>query len=396
MARVRNTFWKKQIDKLVQSENIPVVFKQYINFNITGGETGYGFRDNSGTIQFKNESGSWTNIGGGGGGGAVDSVNGQTGVVVLNADDIDDTSTTNKFVTASDITKLGHISVTQAVDLDQMETDIAALANGMVYKGDWDASAGTFPGAGVAQTGWFYYVTVAGTVGGVEFVIGDNIVATVDNASTTVYASNWSKHDQTDAVQSVVGLTGSISKSSLLTALNVEDGAEVNNISDTNATDLTDGEETTLHAHAISSVTGLQTALDSKVGSTKSADQDYAGYDIRDVGLAGFKVNAIGNSSTSFNLDWNGGAYQSLTLTGDASVGTQTAPSGDSANGWRLQLDVIQDGTGGRDFTPPSNWVFPDGEPTWTAGTANQRIIITAMYNGTNYVCTATSWFTNP
>lgn len=69
MSRVRNTFWKKTIDKLVQSENIPVVFKQYINFGVTGGETGYGFRDEAGVIQFKNSGGSWVNLGSGGGGG---------------------------------------------------------------------------------------------------------------------------------------------------------------------------------------------------------------------------------------------------------------------------------------------------------------------------------------
>lgn len=34
--------------------------------------------------------------------GEVISVNGQTGTVVLDADDIDDTTTTNKFVTAAD------------------------------------------------------------------------------------------------------------------------------------------------------------------------------------------------------------------------------------------------------------------------------------------------------
>lgn len=39
----------------------------------------------------------------------VDSVNGQTGVVVLDPDDLDDTATTNKFTTASDITKLAGI-----------------------------------------------------------------------------------------------------------------------------------------------------------------------------------------------------------------------------------------------------------------------------------------------
>ena len=108
-----------------------------------------------------------------------------------------------------------------------METDIAALANGMVYKGNWDASAGSFPGSGSAQTGWFYYVSVAGTVNSIAFAVGDNIVATTDDASASTYANNWSKHDQTDAVQSVVGLNGSITKSALLTALSVEDGADV-------------------------------------------------------------------------------------------------------------------------------------------------------------------------
>ena len=57
------------------------------------------------------------------GGGAVDSVNGQTGTVVLDTDDISEG--TNKYTTAANLTKLGNISVTQAVDLDTMESDIA-------------------------------------------------------------------------------------------------------------------------------------------------------------------------------------------------------------------------------------------------------------------------------
>lgn len=111
---------------------------------------------------------------------------------------------------SADSTKVGHISVTQAVDLDQMETDINALSDGMTYKGDWDASLGTFPGGGTAQTGAMYYVSVGGTVDSIVFAAGDNIVATVDNASTTIYAANWSKHDQTDAVSSVAGKVGAV------------------------------------------------------------------------------------------------------------------------------------------------------------------------------------------
>lgn len=56
--------------------------------------------------------------GGGGSGGAVDSVNGQTGTVVLDADDISDTTTANKFVTAADKTVLSNTSGTNTGDQD--------------------------------------------------------------------------------------------------------------------------------------------------------------------------------------------------------------------------------------------------------------------------------------
>jgi hypothetical protein len=58
----------------------------------------------------------WVNAGSGGG--AVDSVNGQTGVVVLDADDIDDAETTHKFVTSTDITNLSNLSGTNTGDQD--------------------------------------------------------------------------------------------------------------------------------------------------------------------------------------------------------------------------------------------------------------------------------------
>lgn len=71
----------------------------------------------------------------------------------------------------------------------------------------------------------------------------------------------------------------------------IEAGAEVNNISDANATDLTDAGDSTLHFHsadraraahtgeqAISTVTGLQTALDAKVNDT--GDETIAGVKI--------------------------------------------------------------------------------------------------------------------
>jgi len=128
---------------------------------------------------------------------------------VFNTTNMSD-STGKRFVTDAQEAKIDYLTITEAQNIDQMAIDIAALANGMVYKGDWDASVGTFPGGGSAQTGWFYYVSVGGTVDSVTFVAGDNIVATTDNASTGTYASNWSKHDNTDAVTSVAGKTGNV------------------------------------------------------------------------------------------------------------------------------------------------------------------------------------------
>lgn len=52
----------------------------------------------------------------------VSSVNSQTGAVILDADDIDDSATTNKFATAAQLAKVDFISITQAVDLDAVES----------------------------------------------------------------------------------------------------------------------------------------------------------------------------------------------------------------------------------------------------------------------------------
>ena len=229
-------------------------------------------------------------------------------------------NTTASFLTA-DETKLDYITVTQAVSLDQMETDIAALENGMVYKGDWNAGSGSFPGGGSAQTGWFYYVSGAGTVNGISFTVGDNIVATTDNASTSTYASNWSKHDQTDAVQAVVGLTGSVSKSGLLSALNVEDGADVTDTANvTSAGALMDSEVTNLAQVKAFSSSDYATAAQ---GTTANAALPKAGGTMTgNIAHAGnFTIDAGGD----ITLDAGGGDLiisDDATIVGTISTGT--------------------------------------------------------------------------
>lgn len=68
---------------------------------------------------------------------------------------------------------------------------VTLFTGALVFKGAFDASAGVFPGGGSAKLGYFYRCSVAGTVGGQAFDVGDDLYALVNNASSTVYAANW-------------------------------------------------------------------------------------------------------------------------------------------------------------------------------------------------------------
>ncbi len=78
------------------------------------------------------------------GGGAVDSVNGQTGVVVLDADDIADAATANKFTSAADETRLADTSGTNTGDQTSIvgitgtkaEFNISVTDGNFLYSGD--------------------------------------------------------------------------------------------------------------------------------------------------------------------------------------------------------------------------------------------------------------------
>jgi len=46
--------------KLLKSTNQLLSSGAYINFGTVQGSSGYGFRDNGGTLEFKNSGGAWT------------------------------------------------------------------------------------------------------------------------------------------------------------------------------------------------------------------------------------------------------------------------------------------------------------------------------------------------
>lgn len=82
----------------------------------------------------------------------------------------------------------------------------ASVLGGVSYQGTWNALANTpaMPAASATNKGWYYVVSVAGTTsisGITEWAVGDWIVS---NGAT------WNKVDNTDAVTSVAGQTGSV------------------------------------------------------------------------------------------------------------------------------------------------------------------------------------------
>jgi hypothetical protein len=122
-------------------------------------------------------------------------------------------------------------------------------------------------------------------IDGVDGTDGVGIQTVVDNGNNTftVTLTNgaFTIIDKIDTINSddvTQGITNLyITTTEKNKLANIEENAEVNNISDANATDLTDSGDTTLHYHAsdrdrtnhtgtqsISTVSGLQTALDNK------------------------------------------------------------------------------------------------------------------------------------
>lgn len=65
------------VDILIYGSN------HYLNWGSLSGSTGYGIRDNAGTMEFKNQAGSWAAIGAGGGSGTVTSVASADGSVTV-------------------------------------------------------------------------------------------------------------------------------------------------------------------------------------------------------------------------------------------------------------------------------------------------------------------------
>ena len=267
-------------------------------------------------------------------------------------------------------TKTDHISVSQAVDLDTIEARVNALDAAVVLKGSWDASAGTFPGGGSAQAGDSYIVSVGGTVGGQVFVANDRIVAIVDNASTGTYASNWLKLDYTDAVLSVAGKTGAVTLDAADIAetagLKIMTSAERTKLSGIEtAADVTDADNVGSSIHG---ATAKTTPVDA---DTMPLIDSAASNVLKKVTWANIKAtikayyDAVTSTFTNKTMIASTNVVEEITTTASSSTPTPTggslrnfftvtalaagatfaAPSGTPANGNRLVIRVKDNGT---------------------------------------------------
>lgn len=98
-----------------------------------------------------------------------------------------------------------------------------AVLGAVSYQGSWNASTNSpaIPAAASSNKGHYYVVSVAGSTslsGITDWALGDWAISN---------GTAWQKIDNTDAVISVAGLTGTISAASLRTALSLVIGTDV-------------------------------------------------------------------------------------------------------------------------------------------------------------------------
>lgn len=108
----------------------------------------------------------------------------------------------------------------------------------------------------------------------------------------TIHADNYTDTDTTDhtALSNIGTNTHAQIDTAVTKIAGIEAGAEVNNISDANATDLTDGGDTTLHDHA-----GISENTTHR--SSDGSDHSFINQNVTTTGTPTFGVTTLGDSS---------------------------------------------------------------------------------------------------
>ena len=143
--------------------------------------------------------------------------------------------------------------------------------NALIFRGPWDASGGNPPATPTPETADFFKITVAGTIGGVDYGVGDNIVWDTDG-------DVWFKIDNSERpISDDLDLNSSVTSASSRAVKLLEDKKANNHPHPYRAdtwvptwSDVT-GKPATFppesHPHTVANITGLQTALDGKANT---------------------------------------------------------------------------------------------------------------------------------
>ena len=183
------------------------------------------------------------------------------------------------------------------VAMTQAERDkLNGLDTAVILKGNWDASVGTFPSS--TEAGWSYIVSVAGTVDGQVFSIGDRLISILDGASTTVYTGNWIKADYTD-----VSFNSEVSSASEKTSVSDSD---LFGILDSAASFITKkltfaNIKSTIKTYTDTLYVALANFLEEKINGTAIEDLDmHTNYSVNLSSAAHGRYRLTGNTNLTF------------------------------------------------------------------------------------------------
>lgn len=231
----------------------------------------------------------------------------------------------SQVVIVTDLANASSVSLaTSSAIKSYVDTAIGGIGN---LEGAWDASTGSFPigSSPVSGTkkGDYWYATVAGTAGGVNFNIGDVIIAKVDTASVSL-ASDWIQLEvnREQATTTVLGLV------QLATSTEVNTGTDTSKV-------------------VTPSTLSARTATETRTGLAEIATQDEVNTgtdDLRIVTPLKLKTYLAANTSGSYAADLTGSAT-SYTITHNLASKDVVIEVYENATGETVYTDVVRTST---------------------------------------------------
>lgn len=245
----------------------------------------------------------------------------------------------------------------------------ATGTGGLEYKGTFDASTG-LPDLSNAEQGDLYVISVAGTIYGQTWAIGDHLLINEDMGGT-ITNSKIDKVDNTDAVTSVNGLVGTV----VLSGDDIAADHTASNYTPTNAN--IDG-----HLAGIDSQLGAAAPVDSVNGQTGVVSLGLD--DLNDVNL-GTPANAEVLTYNSTAGEWQSSAAPGGFLTAVQDDSDPTLGGNLKVNGFSITSvsngNVTIDPNGTGDIATGAD-IIPDADFTYTIGDEDFRFHSFGTLNG--------------